>query len=97
LEAAKRRALLKQYAYVEEDEDTSEGDRDRNAPPRMLSAAENEEKRKAEERRRMIEEALRLDGRKKKYKKQQDGMFQHILGDHGRALTITQLICLHLI
>lgn len=75
LAAAQRQALLRQYGYVEgsaEDEDRERGD---GAPPRGETARSAEEKKKAEERRGLIEAALKLDGKKKKYKKQQEGMF----------------------
>ncbi|KIR27937.1 hypothetical protein I309_03257 [Cryptococcus deuterogattii LA55] len=75
LAAARRQALLRQYAYVDSPDDApanspfgGEG-RPEGAPPKGGKAAENEEKRKAEERRRLIEEALRKDSRKKKHRK----------------------------
>lgn len=70
--AAQRQALLRQYGYVEggpEDEAAERGD----APPRGESARAAEEKKAAEERKALIEAALKLDGKKKKYKKQQEG------------------------
>ncbi|WRT64393.1 uncharacterized protein IL334_001325 [Kwoniella shivajii] len=77
LRAAQRKALLRQYAYVDASEDEVKAaiagnERDPNAPPKVGKANEGEEKKAAEERRRMVEEALRLDGKKKKYRKQQE-------------------------
>lgn len=79
LAAARRQALLRQYAYVDSPDDApanspfdGEG-RPEGAPPKGGKAAENEEKRKAEERRRLIEEALRKDSRKKKHRKNDEG------------------------
>ncbi|WVQ97457.1 hypothetical protein IAU59_004570 [Kwoniella sp. CBS 9459] len=78
LAAAQRQALLRQYAYVDADEEEinalmgGKTTRDGNAPPKGLSAKESEEKKAAEERRRMVEDALRLDGKKKKIRKQQE-------------------------
>ncbi|BEI86112.1 hypothetical protein CcaverHIS002_0603990 [Cutaneotrichosporon cavernicola] len=67
LAEARKAALLRQYAYVEggPEEERSEG------PPRGASKEEAEAKKAAEERRKLVEEALRLDSRKKKYRKQQ--------------------------
>ncbi|WVR06096.1 hypothetical protein IAU60_003124 [Kwoniella sp. DSM 27419] len=75
LAAARRQALLRQYAYVDGDEDEINAalgvTRDANAPPRG-GAKESDEKKAAEERRRLVEAALRLDGKKKKFRKQQE-------------------------
>lgn len=68
--AARKAALLKQYAYVEGGPDEDPLGRT-DGPPRGQSAAEAEAKKAAEERRKLVEEALRLDARKKKYRKQQ--------------------------
>lgn len=78
LKAAQKAALLRQYAYVDADPDelamaglsVGEG-RDPNAPVRA-GGNKNDEKEK-EERRKAIEEALRLDGKKKKHKKAKEG------------------------
>lgn len=72
LAAAQKQALLRQYGYIEggpEDEAAARGD----APPRGESAKAAAEKKAAEERKALIEAALKLDGKKKKYKKQQEG------------------------
>lgn len=78
LAAARRQALLRQYAYVDSPDGApasspfgGEG-RPEGAPAKGGKAAENEEKRKAEERRRLIEEALRKDSKKKKHRKNDD-------------------------
>jgi hypothetical protein len=70
---------LRQYAYVDADPDelaiaglSVEG-RDPNAPAK--SAKEKEGEREKEERRRAIEEALRLDGKKKKHRKNKEGQY----------------------
>ncbi|BEJ16948.1 hypothetical protein CspHIS471_0603490 [Cutaneotrichosporon sp. HIS471] len=67
LAEARKAALLRQYAYVDggPEEERSEG------PPRGATKEEAEAKKAAEERRKLVEEALRLDSRKKKYRKQQ--------------------------
>ncbi|WWD17637.1 hypothetical protein CI109_102078 [Kwoniella shandongensis] len=78
LAQARKQALLRQYAYV--DADPSEvsqllgaGTRDGNAPPKgAAKGSESEEKKAAEERKRLVAEALRLDSKKKKYRKQQE-------------------------
>ncbi|OCF34050.1 hypothetical protein I317_03908 [Kwoniella heveanensis CBS 569] len=77
LAAAQRQALLRQYAYVDADEAEINAlmvgsSRDGNAPPKGLSGKDSEEKKAAEERRKMVEAALRLDGKKKKFRKQQE-------------------------
>lgn len=64
LKAARKAALLRQYAYVEGGPD--EMDRDANAPPRGQAQAESEAKKAAEERRKLVEAALMRDSRKKK-------------------------------
>lgn len=73
-EIAKMHAL--KYAYVDGDPaelaaalEALRGD----APPRGAHQTEAEAKKAADERRALIEAALKLDGKKKKYKKQQDG------------------------
>ncbi|WWC99941.1 hypothetical protein V866_006850 [Kwoniella sp. B9012] len=77
LKAAQKKALLRQYAYVDASEDevraalAANGDRDPNAPAKAGGGG-NDEKKAAEERKKMIEDALRLDGKKKKYRKQQE-------------------------
>lgn len=67
--AARKAALIRQYAYVEggPEEDPLRKD----GPPRASGKEEAEAKRAAEERRRLVEEALRLDGKKKKYRKKE--------------------------
>lgn len=70
---ARRQALLQQYGYVDESPDDS-SHAAVDGPPRGQTAREREEKKAQEERQRMIMEALRLDGRKKKHKKQQEGL-----------------------
>jgi hypothetical protein len=77
LKQAQKQALLRQYAYVDADPDelamaglSLEG-RDPNAPAK--SAKEKEGEREKEERRKAIEEALRLDGKKKKHRKNKEG------------------------
>ncbi|WWC58847.1 uncharacterized protein I303_101391 [Kwoniella dejecticola CBS 10117] len=77
LKQAQKAALLRQYAYVDASADEVQAaiaanSRDPNAPARAGKASESEEKKAAEERKKMIEEALRLDGKKKKYRKQQE-------------------------
>lgn len=66
------------YAYVDGDPEelaaaleALRGD----APPRGAHQTEAEAKKAADEKRALIEAALKLDGRKKKYKKQQEGEF----------------------
>lgn len=78
LKAAQKAALLRQYAYVDTDSEelgisglSIGGGRDPNAPAKS-GAAKGEDKEK-EERRKAIEEALRLDGKKKKYRKNKEG------------------------
>ncbi|KAK8866157.1 hypothetical protein IAR55_001308 [Kwoniella newhampshirensis] len=79
LASARKQALLRQYAYVDADPSdvaqllgASTG-RDSHAPPKGAArGTESEEKKAAEERRRLVAEALRLDSRKKKYRKQQE-------------------------
>jgi hypothetical protein len=68
LAAARKAALLRQYAYVEGGPADELEDR-KGAPPRGASAAEAEAKRKAEDRKKLIAEALRIDGLKKKNRK----------------------------
>lgn len=68
LKAARKAALLRQYAYVDGGPELEMRD---GAPPKGMAALEAEEKRKAEDRRKQVEEALRLDARKKKYRKQE--------------------------
>lgn len=68
LKAARKAALLRQYAYVDGGPELQMRD---GAPPKGMAALEAEEKRKADERRRLVEEALRLDGKKKKHRKQE--------------------------
>lgn len=76
--AAQKAAILRQYAYVDTDsEDLSPSlsgltiGRDPNAPPPKAST--KGEEKAAEDRRKAIEEALRLDGKKKKHKKNLEG------------------------
>lgn len=64
LKAARKAALLRQYAYVEGGPD--EADRGADGPPRGSTQADGEAKRAAEERRRLVEAALVRDSRKKK-------------------------------
>lgn len=82
--AAQKAAILRQYAYVDADDEDLELShlsidgkvRDPNAPPPGLpgKALKGEEKA-AEERRKAIEEALRLDGKKKKHRKNKEGKY----------------------
>lgn len=79
--AAQKAALLRQYAYVDADPeelamaglslDGSGSTRDPNAPP--PKAGSKGEEKAAEERRKAIEEALKLDGKKKKHRKNKEG------------------------
>lgn len=78
LKQAQKQALLRQYAYVDADPDelamaglSVDGSRDPNAPPR--TAREKQGDKEKEERRKAIEEALRLDGKKKKHRKNKEG------------------------
>ncbi|KAK1925704.1 hypothetical protein DB88DRAFT_484831 [Papiliotrema laurentii] len=71
LAAAQRQALIRQYGYIEGGPEDEWRDR-ADGPPRGETARSAEEKKAAEERRAMIEAALKLDGKKKKYKKQQE-------------------------
>ncbi|GMK54132.1 hypothetical protein CspeluHIS016_0107180 [Cutaneotrichosporon spelunceum] len=64
LAEARKAALLRQYAYVEG------GPEERADGPRSTAKEEAEVKKAAEERRRLVEEALRVDARRKKYRKQ---------------------------
>lgn len=73
LAAAQRQALIRQYGYIEGGPEDEWRDR-ADGPPRGETARSAEEKKAAEERRAMIEAALKLDGKKKKYKKQQEGV-----------------------
>jgi hypothetical protein len=69
-EYARRQALLAQYGYV--DGDSPEPERpDGPARPAKTGDAKKEE----EERLRLIQQAIRLDSKKKKYKKAQDGRY----------------------
>ena len=80
---ARKQALLRQYGYVEggpEDEDLT-----REGPPRVDSAKTSAEKKAADERRSLIEAALKLDGKKKKYKKQQES--EHLVGGRSSLLS----------
>ncbi|ORX37363.1 hypothetical protein BD324DRAFT_625852 [Kockovaella imperatae] len=71
--AAQRAALLREYGYVDDaDALGGSGERDGNAPPKGESARAAHEKAAADERKALIEKALALDGKKKKYKKQQE-------------------------
>ncbi|WWC66152.1 uncharacterized protein I206_100053 [Kwoniella pini CBS 10737] len=84
LKQIKKQALLRQYAYIDASIDEVQSKilnsiRDPNAPPPSSSSSskggklnENDEKKLAEERKKMIEDALRLDSKKKKYRKQQE-------------------------
>jgi hypothetical protein len=79
LKAAQKAALLRQYAYVDADPDelamaglSVDGkERDPNATARATGSKDGEKEK--EERRRAIEEALRLDGKKKKHRKNKEG------------------------
>lgn len=77
--AAQKAALLRQYAYVDADPENlammglSLDGRDPNAPPPRSSAGSKAEEKAAEERRKAIEEALKLDGKKKKHRKNREG------------------------
>lgn len=71
-EIAKLHAM--RYAYLEGEEppifdDSTRGD----APPRRQAATEAEAKKLAEEKRQLIEAAIKLDGKKKKHRRQQEG------------------------
>lgn len=71
-EIAKLHAM--KYAYVEgELAELWVEDRPDGAPPRHAGMSEAEAKKAAEERKAQVMDALRLDGKKKKYKKQQEG------------------------
>lgn len=64
------------YAFVDGDPDELAAALDAlrgDAPPRGAHQTEAEAKKAADEKRALIEAALKLDGRKKKYKKQQEG------------------------
>jgi hypothetical protein len=62
------------YAYVEGDlAELYIEDRPQGAPPKGGTVAEAEAKKLAEEKRIQVLAALKLDGKKKKYKKQQEG------------------------
>lgn len=71
------RQFAMRYAYVEGDlaelyiEDGSA--RPQGAPPKGVGLTEAESKRLAEEKRIQVLEALKMDGKKKKHKKQQEG------------------------
>lgn len=93
IETARRQAILRQYAYVEGGPEDEAATRDKNAPPKADTAKTAAEKKAAEERRSMIEAALKLDGKKKKYKKQQDGEPSLCLSERYPAETTFQLIC----
>lgn len=83
LAIARKQALIRQYGYVEggpEDEDLT-----REGPPRTDSAKTSAEKKAADERRSLIEAALKLDGKKKKYKKQQES--EHLVGGRSSSLS----------
>ena len=74
-EIAKLHAM--RYAYADADPaelaamlDAERGD----APPRGSSAAEVAARKAADERRALLEAAIRLDGKKKKHKKNQEGV-----------------------
>ena len=66
---AQRQALLRQYGYIEGD--LTESNELSNRP--MKEGITTEEKKAEEERKRMVMEAIKLDGKKKKYRKQQEG------------------------
>jgi hypothetical protein len=71
-EIAKLHAM--RYAYLEGEEppifdDSTRGD----APPKRHAATEAEAKKLAEEKRQLIEAAIKLDGKKKKHRRQQEG------------------------
>ncbi|WVN89166.1 uncharacterized protein L203_104382 [Cryptococcus depauperatus CBS 7841] len=74
LAAVKRQTLLRQYGYVDADENelnslfvVSRGD----APPRGSKKVEDEKKHQAEERKKLIEEALKRDGKRKQKKNEE--------------------------
>jgi len=72
LETIRRQSLLRQYGCVEgfpEDDLASALDRP------SKEGLPSEEKKAEDERRRRVMEAVRLDSRKKKHKKQREGMF----------------------
>jgi hypothetical protein len=76
--AAQKRRLLAAYEYVEGDPDeiaALNAARDPNAPTKGMSAAKMEDVKLQAERKKLLEEALRLDARNKKFKKQQEGMW----------------------
>jgi hypothetical protein len=84
LRQAQKQALLRQYAYVDADPNelamaglSVDGSRDPNAPPR--TAKEKQGDKEKEERRKAIEEALRLDGKKKKHRKNKEGELGRVL------------------
>ncbi|CAD6587764.1 MAG: hypothetical protein TREMPRED_004850 [Tremellales sp. Tagirdzhanova-0007] len=85
LAAAQRQALLRQYGYLEGGPDEEvEDDRDRP----MKEGLTGEEKKAEEERRKLVAEAIRLDGRKKKFRKKQEGVH---LGLGGSSMPPKQL------
>lgn len=73
LAAAQKAAILRQYAYVDQDDDPSSAQYGDGSS--RLGALATKEEKAAEDRRKLIEQALKLDSKKKKYRKQQEGSF----------------------
>ena len=71
LAAAQKAAILRQYAYVDQDDEPSSAQYGDGSS--RLGALATKEEKAAEERRKLIEQALKLDSKKKKYRKQQEG------------------------
>jgi hypothetical protein len=78
------RQYAMRYAYVEGDLAElyiDDGARPQGAPPKGTVAGEAEAKKLAEEKRLQVLEALKLDGKKKKHKQQQEGACHPISSD----------------
>lgn len=91
--AAQKAALLRQYAYVDADEEElamaglSIDGRDPNAPPPRVGSSTKGEEKAAEERRKAIEAALKLDGKKKKHRKNREGQCFPVVQGHAARTT----------
>ena len=70
LDRIKRQSLLRQYGYVEGDPEMDVG---AGLDRPMREGMTGEEKKAEEERRRRVMEAVKMDGRRKKFRKQQEG------------------------
>lgn len=73
LAAAQKAAILRQFAYVDQEEEPSSAQYGDGSS--RLGALASKEEKAADERRKLIEQALKLDSKKKKYRKQQEGQF----------------------